>query len=85
LLQSLVQGLCVATEKRETERTKEKTKEFAAVQKKILMLKQKKEQKTKREREREKKKVSIHATVLSLFCLFCVTIFVSRLASLSKV
>jgi hypothetical protein len=45
LLQSFVQGLCVATEKRETERTKE----FAAVQKKILMLKQKKEQKTKRE------------------------------------
>jgi hypothetical protein len=34
---------------------------------------------------REKKKVSIRVAILSLFCLFCVTTFVSRLASLRKV
>jgi hypothetical protein len=83
LLQSLVQGLCVAAEKRETEGTKEKKQKKLQQFKKILLLKQKKEQKTKK--EREKKKLSIRAAVLSLFRLFCVTIFVCRLASLSKV
>jgi hypothetical protein len=69
-------------------RERERTKEVPAVQKnlllkkKFLLLKQKKEQKTKK---REKKKVSISAAVLSLFYLFCVTTFVSRLAFLSKV
>jgi ribosomal protein L9 len=78
-LQSLVHGLCVAAEKRETEGTKEKrTKEVAAVQKNIAT-------KTKDKKEIEKKKVSIRAAVLSLFRLFCVTTFVSRLTSLSKV
>jgi hypothetical protein len=50
----------------------------------LLLLKQKNER-AKKEREREKQKVSIHAAVLSFIYLFCVTTFVSRLASLSKV
>jgi hypothetical protein len=46
LLQSLVPGLCVASEKGETEGTKEKNKRSCNSSKKMLLLKQKKEQKT---------------------------------------
>jgi hypothetical protein len=86
---SCVQGLCVAAEKKEEERTN-KQKKFLQF-KKILLLKKKvvvtetKERKSKKKRKREKQKVSIRAAILSLFCLFCVTTFVSRLTSLSKV
>jgi hypothetical protein len=83
LLQSLVQGLCVATEKRETERTKEKTKEFAAVQKKNLDAKTKERTKDKkREREREEKsEYSCYCSKLILFILcdyICVQACVSK-------
>jgi hypothetical protein len=83
---SCVQGLCVAAEKKEEERTN-KQKKFLQF-KKILLLKKKvvvtetKERKSKKKRKREKQKVSIRAAILSLFC---VTTFVSRLTSLSKV
>jgi hypothetical protein len=88
---SCVQGLCVAAEKkeREEERTK-KNRRSSYSSKKILLLKKKvvvtetKERKSKKIK-REKQKVSIRAAVLILFCLFCVTIFVSRITSLSKV
>jgi hypothetical protein len=83
---SCIQGLCVATEKkREEERTKNRRSSCSS--KKILLLKKKlvvaetKERKSKK-RKREKQKVSIRAAILSLFC---VTTFVSRLTSLSKV
>jgi hypothetical protein len=85
---SCVQGLCVAAEKKERKK-EQKTEEVPAVQKKIFLLKKKvvvaetKERKCKK-RKREKQKMSIRAAVLSLFCLFCVTIFVSMLTSLSK-
>jgi hypothetical protein len=70
--QSLVLGLCVATEKRERERTKE----VPTVQKNLAA--------ETKDKKREKKKVSIHVAILRLFCLFCVTTFVSWLASLSR-
>jgi SUMO ligase MMS21 Smc5/6 complex component len=87
---SCVQGLCVATEKKRDEERIKKQKKFLQF-KKILLLKKKvvvtetKERKSKKKRKREKQKVSIRAAVLSLYCLFYVTTFVSRLASLSKV
>jgi hypothetical protein len=80
LFHSLIQGLCVVTEKkreRKNKRSSCSSKKILLLKKKILLL----EQKTKKER----RKVNISAAVLSLFCLFCVTRFVSRLTSLIKV
>jgi hypothetical protein len=54
LLQSLVQGLCVAAEKRETEGTKEKKTKEVAVVKKNLATETKERTKDKK-RERRKK------------------------------
>jgi hypothetical protein len=51
--------------------------------KKKVVVVETKERKSKK--KREKQKVSICAVVLSLFCLFYVTTFVSRLTSLKKV
>jgi hypothetical protein len=85
---SCVQGLCVATEKKETKKELKKQKKFLQF-KKILLLKKKvvvtETKERAKKRKREKQKVSIRAAVLSLYCLFYVTTFVSRLASLSKV
>jgi hypothetical protein len=87
---SCVQGLCAAAEKKVRGRKNKKKRRSSCSSKKILLLKKKvvvaetKERKSKKI-EREKQKVSIRAAVLSLFCLFCVTIFVSRPTSLSKV
>jgi hypothetical protein len=80
LLQSLVQGLCVAAEKRETEGTKEKKQKKLQQFKKILLLKQKKEQKTKKERE-EKIEYSCCCSKLISFILcdyICVQARVSK-------
>jgi hypothetical protein len=84
---SCVQWLCVAAEKKEREGKRTKNRRSSYSSKKILLLKKKvivaetKERKSKK-KEREKQKVSIHAAILSLFC---VTTFVSRITSLSKV
>jgi hypothetical protein len=81
---SCVQGLCVAAEKKERRKEqKNKTEEVPAVQKNLgaekkVVVAETKERKSKK--KKEKQKVSIRAAVLSLFC---VTTFVSRLASLS--
>jgi hypothetical protein len=82
LFQSLVQGICVAAEK---ERKKnKKTKEVPTVEKNLAAEKESSCCWNERNNKRQKKseKVSISAVVLSLFC---VTIFVCRFASLSKV
>jgi hypothetical protein len=73
---------------RERERTKEKNKRSTCCSKKFAVEKEVLAAETKertKDKKREKKKVSISAAILSLFYLFCVTTFVSRLAFLSKV
>jgi hypothetical protein len=83
---SCIQGLVLLL-KKERGRKNKKNRRSSCSSKKILLLKKKlvvaetKERKSKK-RKREKQKVSIRAAVLSLFC---VTTFVSRLTSLSKV
>jgi hypothetical protein len=83
-----VLGLCVAAEKKRGRKNK-KNRRSSCSSNKILLLKKKvvatEIKERVKERKREKQKMSICDVVLSLYCLFCVTTFVSRLTSLSKV
>jgi hypothetical protein len=75
LLQSLVQGLCVAAEKRETGRTKEK-KEVAAVQKNLAA--ETKERTKDKKRERRKSEYLCCCSKLILCDYICVQAHVSK-------
>jgi hypothetical protein len=80
LFQSLVQGLCVAAEKERKKEQKKKNKRSSCNSKNNLAVETK-----ERTKDKKKEKKTISAVVLSLFCLFCMTTFVSRLTSLSNV